>query len=190
MGMGGGGRPMPPMERTPINDDGSLWPLLKRIMSENVRDYIGTYAFAIACLVIVAASTAFTAWIMKPIVDEAFAKQRGEVVWWISGAILIAFMVRGFASYGQAVALARIGNNIVARYQKRLFDHLMKLSVGYLSETRSAQMAARIGQNATGIRDVLNVTITSIARDLLTLIGLVAVMVSRDPLLSAGVALR
>jgi len=187
--MRGGGTNMQPVNRSQSDDSGSIWPLLKRIMSENVRDYVGTYIFAVACLITVASSTAFTAWIMKPIVDEAFAKQRGEVVWWISGAILIAFVVRGFASYGQAVALAKIGNNIVARYQRRLFDHLMKLSVSYLSETRSAQMAARIGQNASGIRDVLNVTITSIARDLLTVVGLVAVMVSRDPMLSAGVAL-
>ncbi|MEO4044358.1 ABC transporter ATP-binding protein [Hoeflea sp. CAU 1731] len=167
----------------------TIWPLLKRIFSENFRDYVGTYIFAIACLMLVAATTAFTAWITKDIVDEAFAKQRGEVVWWISGAVFLTFVVRGLAGYGQAVALAKVGNNIVARYQRRLFTHLMKMSVGYLSEVRSAQLAARVSQNAGGIRSVLNMTITSLARDLLTVIGLVAVMIYRDPVLFAGVVL-
>ncbi len=82
------------------------------------------------------------------------------------------------------VALSRIGNNIVARYQRRLYAHLMALCVGYFYETRSAQLAAQVSQNVGGIRDVLNLTVTSIARDLLTLIGLVGVMFFKDWLLS------
>ncbi|WP_099866112.1 ABC transporter ATP-binding protein [Pararhizobium haloflavum] len=158
--------------------------MLKRILAENGKDYVGTYAVAIVCLVIVALTTAFTAWIMEAVVNEAFANQRADVVWLICGSILAAFILRGLASYGQAVALAQVGNNIVARYQKRLFDHLMALSVGFFSDMRSAQIAAQISQNVTGIRDVLNLTITSLARDLLTLVALIGVMISKDALLT------
>ena len=170
-------------------DTYTLMGMLRRILSENVRDYLGTYAFAIVCLVAVSMSTAFMAWILRDIVNEAFAKQRLDVIWTITGAIFIAFVVRGLGTYGQAVALAKIGNNIVARYQRRLFSHLMELGVGYLGETRSAQFAARIGQNASGIRDVLNLTITSLAKDLLTLVALVGVMIYQDWQLTLAVAL-
>jgi ATP-binding cassette, subfamily B, bacterial MsbA len=163
--------------------------MLKRILAENGRDYVGTYAFAIACLVIVALTTAFTAWIMEAVVNEAFANQRADVVWLICGSILVAFVLRGLASYGQAVALAKVGNNLVARYQRRLFDHLMALSVGFFSDMRSAQIAAQISQNVTGIRDVLNLTITSLSRDLLTLIALIGVMLSKDAVLTLVVFL-
>lgn len=175
-------------QRTRIDPD-TIIGMLRRILSENGRDYIGTYIFAIACLMAVALSTAFMAWVLGDMVDEAFAKQREEVVWVICGAVLGAFVLRGAATYGQAVALAKIGNNIVARYQRRLFSHLMELGVGYLGETRSAQLASQIGQNAGGIRDVLNLTITSLAKDLLTLLALVGVMIYRDPLLTAVVFL-
>ena len=57
--------------------------ILKRIIAENGRDHVRGYAFAIACLATVAASTAFTAWIMESVVNEAFAKQRADVVWLI-----------------------------------------------------------------------------------------------------------
>ncbi|TPW26482.1 ABC transporter ATP-binding protein [Pararhizobium mangrovi] len=154
-----------------------------------MRDYTGTYVFAIGCLAVTAASTAFTAWIMKDVVNEAFAKQNASLVWIICLSILAAFVARGFASYGQAVALSKVGNNIIARYQRRLYDHLMRLSVGYFSDWRSAQISARISQNVNGIRDVMNLTVTSIARDLLTLVALVCVMVARDPFLSALVFL-
>ena len=170
-------------------DPSTLFGMLRRIVSENGRDYIGTYAFAIACLVTVSLSTAFMAWILRDIVNEAFAKQREEVVWWITGGIFLAFLLRGLATYGQAVALAKIGNNIVARYQRRLFSHLMDLGVAYLGETRSAQLAARIGQNAAGISSVLNLTVTSLAKDMLTLVALVGVMIYQDAVLTAVVFL-
>ncbi|MGE7370223.1 ABC transporter ATP-binding protein [Neorhizobium sp. NPDC001467] len=157
---------------------------LKRVIAENGRDHIGGYAFAITCLILVAASTAFTAWIMEAVVNEAFANKRADLVVLICGAIFAVFVLRGFASYFEAVTLAKIGNNIVARYQRRLFSHLMSLSVGYFSEARSAHLAAQISQNVTGIRDVLNLTVTSTARDFLTLIALIGVMVSKDWVLS------
>ncbi|MBY3212008.1 ABC transporter ATP-binding protein [Rhizobium laguerreae] len=161
--------------------------ILKRIIAENGRDHLWGYVFAIACLIVVALSTAFTAWIMRAIIDEAFANRRADVVWIICLSIFIAFVLRGFASYGQAVALSRVGNDIVARYQRRLYAHLMTLSVGFFSEARSAHIAAQVSQNVSGIRDVLNLTITSTVRDLLTFLSLLAVMIIQDPLLSLAV---
>jgi subfamily B ATP-binding cassette protein MsbA len=166
------------------NDVESLTMVIRRIIRENGRKYVRTYIFAGFCLVLIAGSTAFMAWIMEAVINEAFAKKNAEVIWLICGSVLASFVIRGAASYGQAVALAQVGNNLVARYQQRLIDHLMRLGVGYFGETRSAQLAAQISQNVAGIRDVMNLTITSFARDLLTLIALVVVMVSKDPVLS------
>jgi ABC-type multidrug transport system fused ATPase/permease subunit len=158
--------------------------VLKRVIAENGREHVKAYAFAIFCLVVVAATTAFTAWIMEAVVNEAFANQRADIVWLICGAIFLAFVLRGLATYGQSVTLSKIGNNIVAVYQRRLYTHLMSLSVGFFSESRSAHLAAQISQNVNGIRDVLNLTVTSTARDFLTLIALIGVMVSKDAVLS------
>ncbi|MDE1160043.1 MAG: ABC transporter ATP-binding protein [Neorhizobium sp.] len=165
-------------------DSGTVVSVLKRVIAENGRDHIRSYVMAISCLVVVALSTAFTAWIMESVVNEAFANKRADLVWLICGAILLAFILRGFATYGQAVILSKIGNNIVARYQRRLYTHLMKLNVGFFAEARSAHLAAQVSQNVNGIRDVLNLTVTSTARDLLTLVSLIGVMVSKDWVLS------
>jgi ATP-binding cassette subfamily B protein len=178
-----------PKRETPLNaapdkkrhvDSGTVVSVLRRIIAENGRDHIRGYAFAILCLVLVALSTAFTAWIMESVVNEAFANKRADIVWLICASILAAFILRGFATYGQAVTLSKIGNNIVARYQRRLYSHLMTLSVGFFAESRSAYLAAQVSQNVSGIRDVLNLTVTSTARDLLTLVALVGVMIVKD----------
>ncbi|WP_426230855.1 ABC transporter ATP-binding protein [Pararhizobium sp. DWP3-4] len=170
--------------KLPAIDRETITSVLKRVIAENGRAHLRGYIFAIACLALVAATTAFTAWIMESVVNEAFANKRADIVLYICGAIFLAFVLRGFATYGQAVALSKIGNNIVASYQRRLYSHLMALSVGYFSDTRSARISAQISQNVSGIRDVLNMTVTSLARDFLTLVALIGVMISKDWLLT------
>ena len=170
-------------ERPHVSSD-TVATVLKRIIAENGREHVRGYVLAILCLAIVAGTTGFTAWIMESVVNEAFANKRADLVALICGSIFIAFVLRGFATYYQAVILSKIGNNIVARYQRRLYSHLMALSVGYFNESRSAYLAAQISQNVTGIRDVLNMTVTSVARDFLTLVALIGVMISKDWLLT------
>lgn len=165
-------------------DSEAISGMLKRIIAENGRDHIWGYTVAIACLILVAASTAYIAYIMKWVIDKAFVDRDLIDAWLICGSIFFVFVARGFAGYFQSVILSKIGNNIIARYQRRLYNHLMTLSVGFFSEARSAQLAAQISQNVSGIRDVMNLTITSTARDLLTFVSLVGVMIFQDPVLS------
>lgn len=165
-------------------DSEAITGMLKRIIAENGRDHIRGYAIAITCLTLVALSTAYIGYIVKSVIDSAFIARDIADAWKICFSIFLVFVVRGFAGYFQSVILSKIGNNIIARYQRRLYSHLMTLSVGFFSEARSAQLAARISQNVSGIRDVMNLTITSTARDLLTFVALLCVMVFQDPVLS------
>lgn len=158
--------------------------ILKRIYQENGRQYLGSYAFAIICLLIISATTAFSAWIMRDVIDEIFVKQREDLIAVIAFSIMGAFILRALALYFQSVTMARIGNDLVARYQSRVFSKLMGAGVGFFNENRSGRLAAQIGQNIEGIRDVLSITITSFARDFVTLIALIAVMFTLDATLS------
>ncbi|CCV10355.1 ABC transporter ATP-binding protein [Mesorhizobium sp. STM 4661] len=163
---------------------GEVVAVVRRILAENGHDYRWSYVFTIVCLLTVSGTTAVTALIMSPVVNQIFYERRGDLIAWICAAIMGAFILRGLAGYGQAVTLAKIGNNLVARYQKRIFDHLMKLGVGFFNDTRSGRLAAQINENVNGIRDLLSMTLTSIARDGVTLIGLICVMIYQDPVLS------
>lgn len=165
-------------------DKGEVVKVFRRVFAENARQYTWHYVFAIVCLLAVAGTTAVSAWIMRDVVDEIFYRQRADLIVFISGVIVVSFLVRGLATYGQSVVLTIVGNNLVARYQQRLFDHLMKLGVGFFNETRSAHLAAQISQNVVGIRDLLNLTITTVARDVISLASLIAVMIWQDWVLS------
>ena len=60
----------------------------------------------------------------------------------------------------------------------------MKLGVGFFNDTRSGQLAAQINQNVGGIRDLLSMTLTSVARDAVSLVGAGRGHDLQDPVLS------
>ena len=163
--------------------------LIRRMISENIKEYKVAYAIAILASLVSAGTSAGLVYLMKPMIDKIFVEQNTSLIGLISGAIFFMFLLRGVSSYVQAVELAKIGNNLVARYQKRIFDQLMRLGMDFYADKRSGQLAAQINQNVTGIRDLLNMTISSIARDAISLIGLIAMMFYMEPILSLVVFL-
>ena len=167
----------------PLQLFSTSWPLVKRVFRENAREHLGTYGVAIVALLLISAMTAFVAWLMRDIINEIFYNQRADLIWPVAGAVFFAFLIRGLASYTQAVSLARVGNNLAARYQQRVFDKLMRMDMHYFSSVHSGTLAAQINQNVGGIRDIMNLTLILIARDIVTLVGLIAVMVWQDPTL-------
>jgi len=166
-------------------DSGEIVAVIRRVLAENGREYVWSYAIAALCMIAVALTTAYPAWIISSVIDDIFYRQRSDLIMWLCASIFGAFVVRGVAGYAQAVILAKVGNNLVARYQRRLFDHLMKLGVGFFTETRSGHLAAQINQNVGGIRDLLSMTLTAVARDVVSLVALVTVMFVQDWFLSA-----
>ena len=99
-------------------------------------------------------------------------------------ATIVIFCARGAATYFQAVILSRIGNSIIAENQRRLFDRLMQQNLGFFAERHSSEFLHRLSTGAASAMQVLNLLITAVGRDLLSLIGLAAVMVIQDPVMS------
>ncbi|MCO4317226.1 ABC transporter ATP-binding protein/permease [Phyllobacterium sp. 21LDTY02-6] len=155
-----------------------------RVLGENLREYRGSYAIAVIAMLAVAFSTAYVAYVFKDVINQIYYERRGDLIMPISLSIFGAFVLRGVATYVQSVTMARVGNNIVARYQRRIFDHLMKLGLDFYQDTRSAQLAARINQNIGGVRELLDIVVTTIGKDVPTLLSLVGTMILLDPLLS------
>jgi len=161
--------------------------VFQRMASENFGVYKKQYLIACVCLLIIAGTTAFSAWLMGPIVRDVFYGNDFNQAITLSLVVMVIFLLKGGVTYLQNVILDRIGNNIVARYQRRLFDHLLSLDVDFFSKQHSATLVSRLNQNVLGIRHMLNTVILGYVRDLVTLIGLIGVMFYRDLYMSAAV---
>jgi subfamily B ATP-binding cassette protein MsbA len=135
-------------------------------------------------MAISAAATALSTYLLKDVINAAYQERHFKTILWLSVAIAVIFTIRGAATYGHSVNLQRIANAILARNQRQLFAKLMRENIGFFSDRHSSEFLARMTLGATAIAQVLNLLITSIGRDLLTLTGLVIVMVVQDPIMA------
>lgn len=154
--------------------------LVKRLVRDNLRHYWPQLVFALFCMVIVSATTALSAYLMEPIVNDVFIAKNEDMLWWVSGAVLFTFIAKGFASYGQSVLMAFVGLRIVADNQTRLYRHLISMDLGFFHSISSGRLVSRFLIDVNHMRVAVSNALTGFGKDLMSLIGLVAVMFIQD----------
>jgi ATP-binding cassette, subfamily B, bacterial MsbA len=157
--------------------------LLIRLLRETVRNYMPSYGLAIFSMALVAGSTAALAWLMKHAINDVFVDRNMSSMWLLAAAIIVLSCIKGGADYVEKVTLVRVGNAIVAQLQRRLFDKMLSLRMEYFTKAHSSKLIARISNNARAANNAVQ-TVFSTAGNLMTLIGLGAVMFFQDPLLT------
>jgi ATP-binding cassette subfamily B protein len=158
--------------------------LLKRLARDYGREYAPQYGVAILTMMIVAGTTALSAYVMKYVIDTIFVHQNRAALLGITAGIVAIFVVKGIAAYVSEVLVGTIGNRLVAQTQRRMFNHLLKVDVAFFQNFSSSNLVTRLSHNASATRDVLNMISMSFGRDLFTIIGLVGTMIFLDPIMT------
>ncbi|MEO0945814.1 MAG: ABC transporter ATP-binding protein, partial [Pseudomonadota bacterium] len=155
-----------------------------RLLRENFRLQLRNYVIAMAAMVVIAITTALTAWIMKDIIDSMVSSGNRAKVFAVAASVALIFTIKGIATYIQTVFLSRAGNSIVAAQQRRLYGAILKHGVAFFNERDSSELLMRVTYSAQAARTVVETLVMGFVRDLLTLLGLLAVMVYQQPTLS------
>jgi ATP-binding cassette, subfamily B, bacterial MsbA len=158
--------------------------LVRRLLVDEALRHWRLYAFGFVLMAIAAATTALTAYLLGTVVNETYVNKNFHMVVVIATVAMAMFTAKGFATYGSAVTLSRIGNWIIADNQRRMFDRLLQQNIGFFADRHSSEFIARLTTGAAAVSQVINLLITAIGRDLMTLVGLCIVMVVQDPVMS------
>src|SRR5215813_8537491 len=158
--------------------------LIRRLLVEHAAIHRRRYLLSFTCMAVGAGCTAAAAFIVGRGFDQAYMERSFEGVALVGITLIFLFAIKGLSTYGQAVTLARVGNDIIAGNQRRMFDKLLAQDAGFYADRHSSEFAARITFGAGSAAQVLNLVINALGRDLLSLIGLVGVMVWKAPFMA------
>src|SRR5580658_312010 len=158
--------------------------LIRRLVMEQAAAYWRRYLVAFALMAVSAATTAGSAYLLGQVINQAYVDKSVRGIVLLSGVTIVIFTIKGLATYGHSVILSQISNAILANNQRRLFAKLMNESVAFFSERHSSEFLARLTAGANSVTQVLSLLINAVGRDVLSLIALITVMVSQDPLMS------
>ena len=158
--------------------------LIRRLLTEQGLVHWRKYAVAFTLMAVSAACTAMSAYLIGDVINQAYVNHNLPGIIILGGITAALFTVKGLATYGHTVLLSHIGNRIVANNQRAVFAKLLNEGLSFFSDRHSTEFIARLSTGAAACTQVINLLITSLGRDLLSLIGLVTVMVVQDPLMS------
>ncbi|MCV6586240.1 MAG: ABC transporter ATP-binding protein/permease [Marinibacterium sp.] len=155
-----------------------------RLVTESFRNQGHLYGVAIAAMVIVALTSAGTAWIMESIINTLTDPEKRSQIILVAGGVLLLFTLKAVATYIQSYMLSRAGNRIVAVQQDKVFRRMVYRGVDYFAANESSDLLIRVTQGAQAARALVDTLVTGFVRDALTLVGLVAVMFYQQPFMS------
>lgn len=158
--------------------------LSRRLLKNHVRPHILNILCAVVCMAIAAGMTAALAKLMQPILDEIFIQKNQTKLWGISFLVFAAFVIRGIASYGQDYLTNLFGQKIVTDFQRQMYGRLMRADLHYFHQNASGQLISRFTNDLSIIRIAVANGVTSVGKDIMTMIFLVALMIMQDPKLS------
>jgi len=159
--------------------------IIKRLLREHIAPYRGKVVIALFCMVVVASCTALNAWMIQPALDQIFIKKSREMLMLIPIAVFCVAAVGAAANYGNTLSMRFVGQRIIADMQTRLFEHLMKSDIGLFHQQSSGRLISRFTNDINLLRNAFSNVLTAIAKESLSMIFLLGVMVYQNPSLAA-----
>jgi subfamily B ATP-binding cassette protein MsbA len=169
--------------RAPL--DHSSRRLLVRLWRDHIGRYKGRLVAALACMVMVAVSTAAVAYVMKPVIDDVFVNRDRDMLVMVSVAILVIFVVKGLSTFGQTALMTFVGQRVIADMQIRMFSHLMGADLAYFQKNHTGSLISRFTNDVNLLRGAASHVVIGVGKDLITLVFLIGVMFERDWILAS-----
>jgi subfamily B ATP-binding cassette protein MsbA len=174
-----------PGPRSGVAEHGRAQILFRLLHEQTLRNW-RAYLASLVLMVVLASCVTSTAYLIGAVVNATTLAGDFHSVLVVSAVIIAVFLVKGLAQYGQAILLTHAHARTNAFYRHTLFDRLLCENIDFLSREHSSETINRLRVSAEAPARLVDMMICAIGREGLSVIGLSAVMIYRDPLLSLG----
>ena len=140
-----------------------------------IRDRWVKLAGAAGCSAVVAAMTAASAYLVKPVVEKIFEQRNAQMLMLIPLMVIAVFFIKAVAAYGSYYLLNHVGQSVIMRLRNRLFNHMQELPLAFFQRDKTGDLMSRITSDVTIISSMFTSAITGSIRDCFTIIGLLSV---------------
>ena len=149
-----------------------------------VRPYTSRLVVAFLFLVVASAAGLVFPAVLRYLLDAAFElKDRGALDR-IALGLLGVFAVQGVANFVQVFLLSSSTERIVATLREQTFAHLIRLSPAFFTERRTGELTSRLSSDLALLQSLLGTWISELSRQILFLIGGIAMMFVTNPRLT------
>jgi len=164
----------------------SLRPLAR--LTPFLLRYWGHAVVALLALIVAAAATLVVPIAVRRVVDHGFTPENATLVNQYFAVMLAVVAVLAASSAVRFYFVMWLGERIVADVRDALFSHLLKLNPGFYETQKTGEVVSRLTADTTQIKSAFSTTASIALRNLVMLLGAIAMMIATSPEL-AGLSL-
>ena len=162
------------IDRQPYRDDPAA--VYRRLLGY-AGDYWGMFVLAMIGMAVYAATETGFAALIKPLLDESFSEgEPAPFIRWMPALIIAIFVVRGVANFVSTYCMNWVGRQVIKRLRREVFEKFLVLPTRFYDENSSGALLSRLTFNIEQVANSTSQVLTTLFKDLLTIIGLVAYM--------------
>ncbi|MDV5168229.1 lipid A ABC transporter ATP-binding protein/permease MsbA [Photobacterium rosenbergii] len=169
------------------SNDQTTWETFKRLWP-SISLYKAGMAVAVVALIINAASDALMLSMIKPLMDESFGGIDGiesNFLAMMPIYLLSLMVLRGVSGFVSTYCLAWVSGNVVMTLRRQMFNHFMKMPVGFFDKESSGKLLSRITYDSEQVASATSGALVNLVREGATIIALMAIMFYNSWQLSA-----
>ena len=150
--------------------------IFKRLIKTKVNKYFKRLVFALILSVIVALSTAATAWLLDPAIKKIFLDKDLTMLYLIPIAIVIAFSAKGISLFLARATTIKVGLDISRDLQQEMAETILKSDVHTIEDKHSAKFISNFIFDTQLMRELVSTALLNMMKDTLTLTFLICLM--------------
>ena len=145
-----------------------------------IKPYKMRLALGVVCMIVAALGYLVVPWLIRNVVDGVLQNKDLGLLTLIVIAILIIFLIRGFATYGQNYMMAYVGQRVVIDIRETLFKHLQRLDQAYFDTRKTGVIMSNITSDVGALQQAIVDNLISFMTEGVTLVGSLVFMFYLD----------
>ena len=145
-----------------------------------VKPYLKIFLVAVLAMAVLALTSPAIAALFKNITEGVFQLSEINLVTHVIVPIILVFLVAAVASYISRYALAWVADRLVMDLRMEMFSRLLSVPCAGLDRHSAGSLISRFTFDAAQLKEAATNVITTLSRDTLSIIGLVAWMAWLD----------
>tara|TARA_Y100001970_G_scaffold54045_1_gene68489 strand:- start:1184 stop:2923 length:1740 start_codon:yes stop_codon:yes gene_type:complete len=150
--------------------------ILKKLYNSYTKKFLPKILLSIFFSLLVAGSTSAIAWLLDPAIKKIFIEKDQTLILLIPAAIVLAFATKGISLYIAKTTLIKVGQEVSKILQLQLMKSIIKADAEIVEKKHSGKFISHLNFDISLMTNLISVVILNIAKDSLTLIGLIGVM--------------
>jgi len=150
--------------------------IFKKLYNNYTKRFLPKILLSIFFSLLVAGSTSAIAWLLDPAIKKIFIEKDQTLILLIPAAIVLAFATKGISLYIAKTTLIKVGQEVSKILQLQLMKSIIKADAEIVEKKHSGKFISHLNFDISLMTNLISVVILNIAKDSLTLIGLIGVM--------------